>query len=243
MMKNNHLLKIIILPIILLISGCGSNLTEGNLVTFTDGEVENKRIFEVIKIDDDEENNYYISVKIPKKFIRNSYSRVSKDSIVDEFVHEPTYSFSSWTKMLVIAKDLKFELKTDDINAYFSFRDDHVIRSYKPYRKSLTKEVALEKFDKITVTYEHPCKPNIKQVCLPGQKAFSSMIIFKGKNYFWSVEFLLNIPNDKNRKESAEMIKNAEYYIENCCKIFSIKKDYISEEISEKSLVQNFLVK
>ncbi len=67
------------------------------------------------------------------------------------------------------------------------------------------------------------------------------MMMFKGKNYFWSIEYLLNIPHNKTKEEAAMMIKDAKGYIEDCCDFFSVKKDSISKEVNEKELVKNFL--
>ena len=241
MIKNRYLFHIILLPIVFLIGACAPNFTEGNLVSFNNGEFKNNLRHEVIKIDDDEINNYYIAIQIPEDFIQNSYSRRSKDSIVDEFVYEPTYSRLSWDRMLIIAKDFKFNIKKDDLNYYFSRRDNYIVKNFKPYKRLVAKDLALGKFDTITVSYEKPCKPNIKQICLPGQKAFSTMIIFRGKNYFWSIEYLLNIPHNNSKKESMEMIKSAKKYMRNCCHFFSVKKDLFPKDVDKKEVVKKFL--
>ncbi|MFT4718431.1 MAG: hypothetical protein ACI9IL_000763 [Rickettsiales bacterium] len=141
---------------------------------------KNKERYEVVKIDVDEVNNYYIAINIPKDFRQNIYSRRGESSVVDGFIYKPGYSRLGWKRVLFIAKDFKFNIKKDDLNYYFLQRDKHITKQIKAYKRSVNKKLLLNKFHTTTVNYEGPCKLNIRQICLPEQRIFSTMMVFKG---------------------------------------------------------------
>ncbi len=185
----------------------------------TTGELEK---YMVIKISEDEKNDYFLEIKIPQDYVQESWERLSKDNaLVMEFVPQDTYK-TGFTANFRITIEL---YPKRSMNEYLKWRKDYMKLNFNVYRSSLAYISEPPPFPESAVTIQETlCKPRLGIICLPQQKEINIMKVYKGKTTFWTVEYAKVISGRLSDLERKEVVLAAETLMENCCKIKVVGK-------------------
>jgi len=195
----------------------------------TSGEVEEYRS---IKISEDDENEYFLDVKIPKGY----------KEIVPQFGDFLTvYRFSkgapnrySREGILISKTNSGYDLKVmKNIESYAAWIDsDYCISKGNPLFKNFSygQEGKTGGFRVKTylMKYIFPCSQmKAGSICFTGQKEVFVVKIFKPNKTAWTVQYgnLISSIGDNNYEETVQKkLKEGAEIVENCCKIITVKK-------------------
>lgn len=218
----------ILIPSIFLAACNTSTLNQVSVKKITNettGEIEEYRS---IKILEDEENNYFLDIKIPEGYEEApaqygsflTVYRFSKGE-ANQYTHEA----------ILISKTNSPQI--NNIEYYAKWMDSSYLESQgKPIFKDSSQGYEISN-NKLRIKnqinkYIFPCwhmKPG--SICFEGQKGITMLKVLKPNETIWSISYLnlINPLNNSNYEKTVkEKFEEGEKIIENCCKIIAVKK-------------------
>lgn len=219
-----------LLVAILFIASCSTDglnqISVKELKNEITGELDEYRS---IKISEDDQNDYFLEVKIPKTHRQVSWNRLSKDNaLVNEFISKNS-SKGRYVLNFRISEEL-YQKKS--LHHYMMWRKNYINQKYKVYRVSVDYDLLQQVNENLpdafpesgTIIQEMMCIPRPTIICLPNQKEINIIKAYKGKTIFWTIEFSKVIDGHLSELEKENVVSESELMMKDCCKILTVKK-------------------
>ena len=180
-----------------------------------------------IKIHEDEENDYFLKIKIPDGY--EQYSAIfSKENFIYEFSGDDEDRHYMKRSIFTIGQVYSKSPKDSSLSKYTDIVDSYFTDKIKPYFRSRNNDnwdkIENWKPKSISIFYENEC-PDTQAICFSKEIEVRGLRIFEGKSSFWTVEYIapiLFLPAYKDQEEKTR--KMSKEVIENCCEILAVKK-------------------
>jgi len=225
-----NLCKIFLLAVVaIVLNGCAiSHLNKIYFKEITNEVTGKTQEYGSIKISEDEQNEYFLEIKIPEGY-EQAPTQYGSFLTVYRFSKGEANQYTR--EGLLISKTNSYEIS--DIYRYAAWIDQSHQKSkgkpiFKDYSHGHEYSSGQYKTKTYTLKYIFPCSHmKAGSICFSGQKEVDVIKILKPANVVWAIEYSNSISplnNNDYEKTVKEKFEEGQKIIEDCCRILVVKK-------------------